>query len=457
MQPRPSALTLKPWKDDLFGYGTEVETADDGTLRVVDYQEMRDINGRDQIPERRVKSAYVSTAVKKAQKNLTLDTPAGPLDVAMTGKSEGATFTVIFIHGRGGDRNRLGDAGRRLEIQVRMQRADLFGRQRHLHLVGIDASGDDRHADAPFHLVQDGVAEDDVGVGIDFGPDAVGGLFDLEQHQVGTAGDVDENALGALHGDIIEKRVRDCHIRGAGGAIFAFGLAGAHHGLAHLGDHRLDVGEVQVDQAGHHDQVGDAAHARMQHFVGHGEGLSESGAVVGDAEQVLVGDHDQGVHELLQLGDAAFGHPHTAVAFQREGLGDHAHGQDAGLAHRAGDDGGRPGAGAAAHAGGDEDHVRAGQLFHDLGHGFLGAGAADFRLGARAQAFGGGGAELDAALAPGLGQGLGIGVGDDEVDAFQPRLDHVVDGIAAGAADTQHGDAGTQFPGFGCFEVDRHV
>ena len=103
-----AALSLKPWKDDLFGYGTVVETGDDGALRVVDYQEMRDINGRDQVPERRVKAAYVSTAVKKAQKNATIATPAGPIDVAMTGKAEGAAFTVIFIHGRGGDR-RLGN------------------------------------------------------------------------------------------------------------------------------------------------------------------------------------------------------------------------------------------------------------------------------------------------------------------------------------------------------------
>ncbi|MDP9591074.1 UNVERIFIED_ORG: putative esterase [Shinella zoogloeoides] len=103
-----SALTLRPWKDELFAYGTVVETADDGALRVVDYEEMRDINGRDQVPERRVKSAYVSTAVKKATQALTVDTPAGKLDVAMTGKGEGAAFTVIFIHGRGGDR-RLGN------------------------------------------------------------------------------------------------------------------------------------------------------------------------------------------------------------------------------------------------------------------------------------------------------------------------------------------------------------
>lgn len=103
-----AALTLKPWKDELFGYPAVVETTDNGALRVVDYQEMRDINGRDQVPERRVRSAYVSTAVKKAQQNLTVDTPTGPIDVAMTGKGEGASFTVIFIHGRGGDR-RLGN------------------------------------------------------------------------------------------------------------------------------------------------------------------------------------------------------------------------------------------------------------------------------------------------------------------------------------------------------------
>jgi uncharacterized protein YdbL (DUF1318 family) len=103
-----AALTLDAWKDALFAYGTVVETSDGGALRVIDYQELRDINGRDQVPERRVKSAYVSTAVKKAQQNATIDTPAGSIDVAMTGKGEGAAFTVIFIHGRGGDR-RLGN------------------------------------------------------------------------------------------------------------------------------------------------------------------------------------------------------------------------------------------------------------------------------------------------------------------------------------------------------------
>jgi hypothetical protein len=35
------------------------------------------------------------------------------------------------------------------------------------------------------------------------------------------------------------------------------------------------------------------------------------------------------------------------------------------------------------------------------------------------------------------------GVGDQEVDALQVRLDHVVDGVAAGAADADDGNLGS--------------
>ncbi len=106
--PPASAASLAPWKDELFAYPAIIESSDGGALRVVDYQEMRDINGRDQVPERRAKAAYVSTAVKRQQQNLTVATPGGPVDVAVTGSQQGAAFTVIFIHGRGGDR-RLGN------------------------------------------------------------------------------------------------------------------------------------------------------------------------------------------------------------------------------------------------------------------------------------------------------------------------------------------------------------
>ena len=103
-----SAAPLQPFKDELFAYRTIVETADGGALRVVDYREKRDLNGRDQTPERRAKPAYVSTRVNKVQENGTVMTAAGPVEVALTGRAAGAAFSVIFIHGRGGDR-RLGN------------------------------------------------------------------------------------------------------------------------------------------------------------------------------------------------------------------------------------------------------------------------------------------------------------------------------------------------------------
>ena len=102
-----AAAQLQPFKDELFSYGTVLETADGGDYRVVDYQEMRDINGRDQVPERRAKRAYVSLGVKSEQVNETVDAAGRPLDITRVGRGQGAAFSVIFIHGRGGDR-RLG-------------------------------------------------------------------------------------------------------------------------------------------------------------------------------------------------------------------------------------------------------------------------------------------------------------------------------------------------------------
>jgi pimeloyl-ACP methyl ester carboxylesterase len=98
---------LKPFKEELFSQQTVLQSADGGAYRVIDYQEMRDINGRDREPERRVKDAYVALGVRRDQANETLDLAGRRLDVTRVGQARGAAFTVIFIHGRGGDR-RLG-------------------------------------------------------------------------------------------------------------------------------------------------------------------------------------------------------------------------------------------------------------------------------------------------------------------------------------------------------------
>ena len=239
-------------------------------------------------------------------------------------------------------------------------------------------------------------------------------------------------------------------------ALLAGCLAGAHHRLAHLAHDRAHVGEVEIDQALLHHQVGDAGDARVEHLVGHREGVGECGLLVRHPEQVLVRDDDLGVDAFLQFDDAGFGEAHAALALEVERLGDHADGQDAELLGDLRHHRGCAGAGAAAHAGGDEHHVRAGQMVADLVDHLLGGSAPDVGLRTRAETFGDLHAHLDDALGLRRGQRLGIGVGDDEVDPLKPGRDHVVDGVSAGSADAEYGQPRLELADIGDLQVDAH-
>jgi hypothetical protein len=98
------ALELKSYKDELFAYPAILSQEDNGAFITVDYQEMRDINGRDEIPERRAKGKYVSLGAKRGQAFENISANGRSVDVLRVGDLAGATFAVIFIHGRGGDR-----------------------------------------------------------------------------------------------------------------------------------------------------------------------------------------------------------------------------------------------------------------------------------------------------------------------------------------------------------------
>lgn len=98
---------VKPFKDDRFSRQDVLQTADGGAYEVLDYNEQRDINQRDQEPERRVRSAYVDISVRRYQENETLVLGDRRVDVARVGPVSGEAFAVVFVHGRGGDR-RLG-------------------------------------------------------------------------------------------------------------------------------------------------------------------------------------------------------------------------------------------------------------------------------------------------------------------------------------------------------------
>ncbi|MDR9760378.1 alpha/beta hydrolase [Rhizobium redzepovicii] len=105
--PARAGDVLPPFKDDLFSKQAILQTGDDGAFEVIDYDEMRDINDRDQIPQKRVQQKYVALGIRKAQVDETLSLDGVRLDVTRVGQAQNAAFTVIFIHGRDGDR-RLG-------------------------------------------------------------------------------------------------------------------------------------------------------------------------------------------------------------------------------------------------------------------------------------------------------------------------------------------------------------
>jgi dienelactone hydrolase len=99
-----SADALKPFKDELFAYPAELSNSDGGRYRVIDYRELRDINERDQIPERRAWAKYVDTRVRSVQKDLVLNTDAGAVRHVAVGKTQGAAVIVLYLHGQGGSR-----------------------------------------------------------------------------------------------------------------------------------------------------------------------------------------------------------------------------------------------------------------------------------------------------------------------------------------------------------------
>lgn len=116
---RPGAVALLLWatgltaaaepvlpsvKDRLFSYGKVLASEKGGAYRLIDYDEMRDINGRDEIPERRVRGAYVSLDVRRQQQELALDTDAGRVTHVAVGRAQNASAIVVFLHGQGGSR-----------------------------------------------------------------------------------------------------------------------------------------------------------------------------------------------------------------------------------------------------------------------------------------------------------------------------------------------------------------
>ena len=217
-------------------------------------------------------------------------------------------------------------------------------------------------------------------------------------------------------------------------------FADAHHRRARVGHDRLDVGEVEVDQARLRDQIADALDALAQHVVGIGKRFVERRLLLDDLQDALVRNRDQRIDLRFEFGDAALGDLHALLAFERERFGDDRDRQRARFARDLGDHRRRAGARAAAHARGDEDEIGTVENHREI----------------FARVFGGFASDVGFAPAPRPrvwllpmctvfsvcdgAQRLHVGVDGEELHAGEPGLDHAVDGVAAAAADADHFD-----------------
>ena len=230
-------------------------------------------------------------------------------------------------------------------------------------VLGVDGDIEAGGEDGDFHLVAEVGSFVETPHHVDLvvdGADKVGKLggFGHVERLVGIVGDVEyhEHLLRADDVGVLEKGRVEGVLDGFCHTVFAFAVARGDDGCAALAQGGVDVVEVAVDYASLGDDFGDALCGVQQGVVGLGEGVDDFvvGIYLGEA---FVVDHEQGVDVLGHFLGAFDGLEHFLAAFEEEGYGDDAHGEDVAFLGHAGHNRAGAGAGAAAHAGGDEHHV----------------------------------------------------------------------------------------------------
>src|ERR1700737_2996679 len=321
--------------------------------------------------------------------------------------------------------------------------------------LAAETGGDYGDLDFALHGVVANDAEDDVGARVGRRADDLGRLLDLLQGDVLAGGDVEEDALGAVDRRL-EQRAGNRLLGGVLGPGVAGAVADANQRLTGVLHDRLDVGEVEVDDARLGDQVGDALDALAEDVVRHAECLFEGRLGARDLGEPVVGDDDESVDLAAQGLDALLGGVVADAALECERPRYDADGQCAGLFRQLGHDGSRPSPRAAAHSGGDEDHV--GFLDHgrQLGPALVGGVASARPVAARAQAPRDLVAHLDLDVRLASLERLLVGVDGDELDLERFR-DHAIDGVAATATTADDLDSRSPFVQFAFFHDDQVI
>ena len=89
----------------MFAYPGVLVSRDAGAFIVVDYNELRDINRRDEIPERRVRAQICFVGRAQAATGSRIeDRRPGTFAISRSAQPKAPKFIVVYLHGQGGSR-----------------------------------------------------------------------------------------------------------------------------------------------------------------------------------------------------------------------------------------------------------------------------------------------------------------------------------------------------------------
>lgn len=102
----PQAGLIGPFKEPAFRYRTPLEVSDGGHFMRIPYDEYKDINKRDEVPVRKVKTWWVSKLPPGAEVEGEYEVGGRKHRYWAVGQlSGGSKITMIYVHGRGGNRD----------------------------------------------------------------------------------------------------------------------------------------------------------------------------------------------------------------------------------------------------------------------------------------------------------------------------------------------------------------
>ncbi len=97
---------VAPFLENAFRYRPLIEVEDGGAFMRVPYDELVDINKRDEVPVRKVRSWYVRKLPAGAETSGTFSSGSVTQSYRAVGKLDGGSkFTLIYLHGRGGNKD----------------------------------------------------------------------------------------------------------------------------------------------------------------------------------------------------------------------------------------------------------------------------------------------------------------------------------------------------------------